>query len=359
VRVVHPPNARGLSVLALASCLMLAAASVAIAKTNPYPTDKVLRVDDVQVLGTHNSYHLRPNRTMNPDDASNYAHPALDQQLDTGIRSLELDVQNGPEFPVYHSIIVDQASNCPTLSACLGTISDWSRAHAGHLPITVFVELKEIPTSTSPVLQQGIDNFVRDNHLAPWEAPTLDQLDRVVRTVFGKQLLTPDQVRGKHATLRAALASSGWPTLSTARGRVMVILNSARQRDTYIAGRDSLQGRAMFVITPTDTRPSAAFVSVAQPDAARIRRLLHDGMIVRTQADSDGVEARANDLSRATAAIRSGAQIVATDYPVADPTVGPYVVKLPTTAVARCDPVTAPRRCHDRNLENARGLTNP
>jgi hypothetical protein len=209
------------------------------------------------------------------------------------------------------------------------------------------------------VLQQGIDNFVRDNHLAPWEAPTLDQLDRVVRTVFGKQLLTPDQVRGKHATLRAALASSGWPTLSTARGRVMVILNSARQRDTYIAGRDSLQGRAMFVITPTDTRPSAAFVSVAQPDAARIRRLLHDGMIVRTQADSDGVEARANDLSRATAAIRSGAQIVATDYPVADPTVGPYVVKLPTTAVARCDPVTAPRRCHDRNLENARGLTNP
>jgi len=115
----------------------------------------------------------------------------------------------------------------------------------------------------------------------------------------------------------------------------------------------------MFVITPTDTRPSAAFVSVAKPDAVRIGQLLHDNMMVRTLADADGVEARANDLTRAIAAIESGAQIVATDYPVADPTVGTYVVKLPTTAVARCDPVTAPKRCRDRNLETAQGLTNP
>lgn len=359
MRVTQRSTARGLTVLTLAAAVVVVSANVVVARTNPYPTDKVLRVNDVQVLGTHNSYHLRPNRTMNPDDASNYAHPPLDQQLDSGIRSLELDVQNGPELPVYHSIIVDQVSNCPTLSTCMGTIADWSQTHPGHIPITVFVELKEIPTSTAPVLQQGIDNFVRDNHLAPWDAAALDRLDTVVRAAFGKQLLTPDQVRGKHATLRAALASSGWPTLSTARGRVMVILNSTKRRDTYLSGRDSLQGRAMFVITPTDTRPSAAFVSVAKPDPARIRRLLHDHMMVRTLADADGVEARADDLTRATAAIESGAQIVATDYPVPDPTVGPYVVKLPTSAVARCDPVTAPKRCRDRNLENARGLTHP
>ena len=139
----------------------------------------------------------------------------------------------------------------------------------------------------------------------------------------------------------------------------MVILNSQQQRPTYLAGKTSLRGRPMFVIAPTASQPSAAFVSVAVPDAARIGKLLRQHMIVRTEADADGVEARANDLARATTAIRSGAQIVVTDYPVPDPTVGTYVVKLPTTAVARCDPVTAPRRCRDRAVENAPGLAVP
>src|SRR5689334_9135780 len=85
----------------------IVATGVATAKT-AYPRDKALHVNDVQVLGTHNSYHLRPDRQMKPEDASNYAHPPLDQQLASGIRSLEIDVQNAPDYPVYHSIIVDQ-----------------------------------------------------------------------------------------------------------------------------------------------------------------------------------------------------------------------------------------------------------
>ena len=136
----------------------------------------------------------------------------------------------------------------------------------------------------------------------------------------------------------------------------MVIFNSAKQRPTYLAGKPSLQGRPMFVIETNAAQPSAAFVSVAMPDAARITKLLHQNMMIRTLADADGVEARANDLVRATNAIESGAQVVATDYPVADPAVSSYEIKLPTSAVARCDPVTAPKRCLDTDVENARGL---
>lgn len=345
-----------LGILGVAASLLVAAPADGAPTKNPYPLDNVLRVNDVQVLGTHNSYHLRPDRAMQPDDASNYAHPPLDEQLDSGIRSLEIDVQNGPDFPVYHSIIVDQSSNCPTFAACLDTIAQWSSENPGHVPITVFVELKELPTNGNATLQQLIDNFVQQNHLAPWDAATLDRLDVVVRAAFAKQLITPDEVRGKHSTLRAAIMSSGWPTLGKTRGGVMVIFNSALQRPTYLAGKPSLQGRSMFVIETNAAQPSAAFVSVAMPDAARITKLLDQNMMIRTLADADGVEARANDLTRATNAIQSGAQVVATDYPIADPTVGPYIVKLPTTAVARCDPVTAPRRCRDSDVENARGL---
>ena len=232
-----------LGTIGVAAALLVAAPAHGAPKKDPYPLDGVLRVNDVQVLGTHNSYHLRPDRNMQPDDASNYAHPPLDEQLDSGIRSLELDVQNGPDFPVYHSIIVDQSSNCPTLAACLDTIAQWSSAHPGHVPMTVFVELKELPTNANASLQQIIDNFVQQNQLAPWDAAALDRLDAVVRDAFGKQLITPDEVRGKHSTLRAAITSSGWPTLGKTRGGVMVIFNSAQQRPTYLAGKPSLEGR--------------------------------------------------------------------------------------------------------------------
>ena len=115
----------------------------------------------------------------------------------------------------------------------------------------------------------------------------------------------------------------------------------------------------MFVIAPNAILPSAAFVSVAVPDEARIQSLLRQNMIVRTEADADAVEARANDLTRANKAIQSGAQVVITDYPVPDPTIGPYTLRLPTTAVARCNPITAPKTCRDRDIENVAGLHKP
>ena len=293
---------------------------------------------------------MRPPRELKPNEPADYEHPALDEQLAQGIRSLELDVQNGPTFPVYHSVIVDQASNCPTLEACLTTVQQWSTVNPDHLPLSIFVELKELPVGSNAVLQQAIDKFAADNQISVWDAAALDRLDGVVRGVFGKDLITPDEVRGKRSTLRAAIVGTGWPTLQKTRGRVMVVFNSDVRRATYLDGHPTLEDRAMFAIARSDAVPYAAIMSVPVPQA-RTRKLLREHMIVRTQADADAVEARANDLTRATHAIESGAQVVATDYPVPDPTIGPYVVKLPGTAIARCDPVTAPKTCRDRDLE--------
>ena len=63
------------------------------ASSNPYPEDGVLRVNQMQVLGTHNSYHLRPPRQLLPNEPADYEHPALDVQLAEGIRSLEIDAR--------------------------------------------------------------------------------------------------------------------------------------------------------------------------------------------------------------------------------------------------------------------------
>ena len=61
-----PPSVAVLSLLALAGGC-----------AEPYPLDDELRVTDVQVIGTHNSYHVMINEL----DAWNYTHAPLDEQI--------------------------------------------------------------------------------------------------------------------------------------------------------------------------------------------------------------------------------------------------------------------------------------
>ncbi|RYD25921.1 MAG: hypothetical protein EOP89_08140, partial [Lysobacteraceae bacterium] len=65
-----------------------------------------LRINDVAVIGTHNSYKQRmPAATMakvraaNPAmaDALDYSHRSLTEQLDAGARQLEIDVNYDPQ----------------------------------------------------------------------------------------------------------------------------------------------------------------------------------------------------------------------------------------------------------------------
>ena len=49
-------------------------------------------------------------------------------------------------------------------------------------------------------------------------------------------------------------------------------------------------------------------------DGQKIREMVKKGYMVRTRADADTKEARANDRSGFVAACASGAQIITTDY---------------------------------------------
>ena len=334
-------------------------ASRAVAR-DPYPRDGKLTLADVQMLGTHNSYHLRPDREVAPTEPANFEHVPLDVQLeDQGIRSLEIDAYDGPDLPVFHSVIVDDRSTCPTLAECLGVVAMWSKANPGHVPLVLFVEPKALPTNTNPDLQAVIDTTAAEQGLTDWDAAGLERMDAAVREAFAKMLLTPDQVRKKRATLRDAVRKDGWPTLGATRGQVLVVLNVRDALlDVYLDGAPSLEGRAMFVPS-TVSDPYAAVIKRDRPTPVATMRLVDQNFLVESRADADGIEARANDQARADEAFSSGAQVVRTDYPVADPLVGPYLVALPGTAVARCNPVRAPKSCRDTDIENARGLRDP
>ena len=350
-----------------------------------------VRLNQIQVLGTHNSYHIQPgpslfsllqNFSADLADSLEYSHRALDRQLDfQGIRQFELDVftdpdgglfadpagprvvaQSGlpPDLPphdpngvlrqpglkVFHVQDIDFRSRCLTLVACLRTIKRWSDDNPRHLPLTILLELKD-----DPIPDPGL-GFVIPRQFGPAD---VDAVDREIRSVFSeRELLTPDDVRGRHATLEEAVLKKGWPRLGDARGKVLFALdNEGEEKSLYLAGHTSLRGRVLFTSSRPGA-PEAAFVKLNDPigDGALIRDLVARGYIIRTRADADTAQARTGDTTMRDAALASGAQFVSTDYPVPNPAFGTgYFVDLPGEGTARCNPVNAPRNCRGKRLE--------
>ncbi|WP_375428309.1 Ca2+-dependent phosphoinositide-specific phospholipase C [uncultured Sphingomonas sp.] len=357
--------------------LLLAAAALAAAA--PPSPDATMKLNDIQVLGSHNSFKrqispavMKMLRKMNPKtaDSLDYQHGPLTQQLDTGLRQLEIDVFADPTggryadpagerlaraageatgfdraamlkpgFKAFHVPDIDYLSNCPTLVGCLREIDTWSRAHPGHLPLMITINAHDVPIG-----RPGITDPLR------LDGPALDALDAEIRSVIApNRLIVPDDVRGKAATLRDAVLADGWPALKAARGKIVLLFDVPDDiAHRYRTGHPSLAGRAMFAFY-NDAQPESAMIVVQDPivDGAKIRRWVEKGYIIRTRSDADTVEARSRDLRKAHAAAASGAQAISTDYyPGApDPQGRRFSVTLPGSATERCNPVRRVSGC--------------
>lgn len=327
-----------------------------------------LPINALQAVGTHNSYKLAipaPEmallRAMAPDQATalDYAHPPLTVQLEAGARQLEIDVLNdpdpgrygrplglrmvpgttaydtaplaGPGLKVMHVQDIDYRSSCPLFTGCLAQVAAWSKANPDHVPLLILLNLKEGQALPAPGAVTP----------APFDAAAMDVVDAEIRSVFAPEaLITPDDVQGDHPTLRAAAAGGGWPTLGEARGKVMFALDAPRsQVDLYRGARRSLEGRVMFVNIEEDA-DAGAYITLNDPQAQaeRIAAAVAAGLIVRTRADADTVEARSNDTARREAAFAAGAQYISTDYMTPDVRFSDYRVALPGGAAARLNP---------------------
>ena len=199
-----------------------------------------------------------------------------------------------------------------------------------------------------------IDVEMKDPTVTP---ATFDALDAEIRSVLSPaDLITPDDVRGDDPSLGHAVRTRGWPTLGDVRGRVMFMLDNENFAAIELAGHPSLRGRILFAPSaPGDDDAAVAKLNDPIVDAAKIKAALAANMLVRTRADADTVQARANSTTMRQAALTGGAQFVSTDYEVPDPRFGPYVVKMPGGTPARCNPVTAPPNCTSTDVEDPGG----
>jgi Phosphoinositide phospholipase C, Ca2+-dependent len=296
---------------------------------------EALRLNQLQFIGTHNSYHVRSPTARTVKEWA-YSHPPLGVQLDRGVRSFELDLHfRNDEFQVFHVPMLDEGSTCPRLADGLATVRKWSEAHPGHMPISFLFELKK-------------DGAGLDRRITYVDGPLLDRLDTLLRDSFAPgQILTPDDVRGSAETLRGAIETTGWPTLAKTRGKVMFILHDeGKQRDLYAEGHPSLRGRAMFVRSD-DKRDDGAVMILDSPNSPNVPRFAAAGYFIRSRADADLREDAAGKSRRRDKAFASGANILSTDFPTGEaqgPSQGEgvYVVEFPGAAPARVNPVSGP-----------------
>ncbi len=303
-------------------------------------------LNDIQMIGSHNSYKIAVEQPIldfiaQLDQALSqsleYEHISISGQLDLGLRNLEYDVFYDPEgghytnpqglevisdagftpmpydednvleepgLKMFHTQDVDFRSHHLLFSDGLLALKEWSDQHSGHTPIIVLINAKD---AVIPIIREPV----------PFDVVGMKLIDEEIANVFDPdQLITPDDVRNDFSTLEEAILSNGWPSLDDVRGKILFVLDEGEAKtNLYLSSFPGLQNASMFV-NVSEGKPEAAFHIINDPIANQeeIQRLVRLGYMVRTRADSDTFEARANDDRRFQAAITSGAQVISTDY---------------------------------------------
>lgn len=306
---------------------------------------KNIKLNEIQIIGSHNSYKIGIEKPLfdyllkiNPSVKSlEYEHIPLEEQLNLGLRSLELDVFHDPKggyysnpkgldivkqtgytpqkfdeekkldvpgLKVFHVQEIDFRSHNLLFKDALLELKNWSKANSQHLPIIITINAKD---GSSPQARKPL----------PFNAQALSNIDKEIRDILREdQLITPDLVRGNYKNLEEAILSEGWPLLDEMRGRFLFVLDEGKEKiKAYLSVFPNLKGAVLFV-NQEEGNPNAAFRIINEPveNHEKIKTLVNLGYIVRTRADASTEEARENNYERFKKAKTSGAQIITTDY---------------------------------------------
>ena len=327
-----------------------------------------IKLTQLQYIGSHNSYKKAlDNRLMtwlkmfDPDVAESldYAHSPIETQLDLGLRLFEIDLFYDPEgdryheplgqqwpfaessrtmpftdgvqdsaFKVMHIQDIDFQTHCPTLKDCLRIFSTFSEANPNHLPIILTLNLKsdiiDLPGFTEPKPFGG-EAF-------------LTLATEFVEALGHTRIFTPAELQGNLPTLSKAVETLGWPDVNLLRGKYILVFDEPEAKLMPYRALEQSAGAPLFFGTPKLGHPLAAFLVLNDPIQQRrkILEAVRRGYLVRTRADAGTIEARRNNINRREAAFSSGAQLISTDYYLADPRFeGDYAVQFANQSFSR------------------------
>eukprot|EP00803_Ostreobium_quekettii_P000606 evm.model.scf_1266.4 EVM.evm.TU.scf_1266.4 scf_1266:32107-34021(-) len=317
LRPVLPSLATLLLATALLSCLSSSPAAITTPSRRPLQSSSAspLRLNQLQLLATHNSYKLAPSPELRdylasllPADvpaALDYAHPDLTDQLENfGVRAFELDVYADPDggrfgqragpklagingtspdgemwvpgWKVMHTQDVDFETVALTLKEALGEMRAWSERRGAHVPVIVWVEPKrdQLPEGLvrlgnallAASEAAGPDTFAE---VLDINATLLLDLESEVLNAFTRdQLLLPgDLLTSDNTPLAQAVLPDRWPLLDDVRGKFVFVLDPA-VRDIYLNARPALSGAVFFTSARAESghegMTDAIFVAAAE-----------------------------------------------------------------------------------------------
>jgi calcium-dependent phosphoinositide phospholipase C len=125
------------------------------------------------------------------------------------------------------------------LGACLTDVKQWSDAHPGHDPITLFLDKKQDWSSVN-------------------EGRRPVDLDNLVESKLGSALYKPASLQGSFTTLRDAARRREWPSMGVLAGKVIVVLTGGELANHNATLSEYVQDRrgaaALFVAADTDEK---------------------------------------------------------------------------------------------------------
>ncbi len=315
-----------------AATLILSACTTSISPR----TEDGLRLNQVQVLGTHNSYSLgldprlaafldplaaggmadmvgqmgeermasfleyHPNfDKLTFSEGLNYGYPeGLTAQLDAGLRSLELDVFRDPgggRFlrPAGYEILMQQGVPAHDLAQHDTTdlekpgfkvlhVADIDFRSTCNLLTTCLGQLRDWSDANpnhAPVFilletkDAGFPGFPGGADVLPFDTAAYDALDAEIVSVLGRdRIVTPDDVRGGFETLEAAVLARNWPSLEDSRGKFVVLMLTAL----------NVEGLSGYYNERPNLEGRVAFLR-SDPGQSHAAFLLLDNAIVRNE----------------------------------------------------------------------------
>ncbi len=277
-----------------------------------------IKYNEMRFLSTHNSYKADMNNSfkwiknnlLDPLgidwlDKFRLSYEPLSEQLNNGVRSLELDVitkWSGTErsFVCCHIPYFDMNSNCFDFELALKEVKLWSDNNPGHMPISIIVEPK---LSTTPY--QGLPIFTLS---------AANQLDGIVSEIFGTSLFTPSDFLRDYDSFTEMRAADDWPTVKSMCGKVVVMLHDNAVTNQYAEQDTTLRSQSMLPMVDDNNADSEYASVVVQNSPKKVelnKSFVEAGLIVRTRLDTNLVY----DEERFSCGLESGAQILTTDFP--------------------------------------------
>lgn len=299
-----------------------------------------LPINDIQVVGTHNSYALpadpramalmaprlsalmaamtsamTPEQTAAMQDehpggitdmakALDYVQMPLQAQLRSGVRSVEIDLQPDPSGGAYADplpyrelrakgetdlapIYRDELTKPGLKVFHVADLDFRSQCPTFRSCLTLLRQWSDTEPGHSPVFVllepklSGLDRVIPGaTPVPPFDAAQFEEVDATIREIMGRdKVITPDDLRGTMPTLESAALAKRWPTLRQARGKFVFL---------FLVPAMNLKAFAPYLEGRPSLQGRMAFVQ-GRPGMAHTAFMLYDNALSHGQEIRDAV----------------------------------------------------------------------